>query len=207
MMSLIHALRSDLISTRQNSAMSSAAARGNYRLVETLFGRDDDLRKILAWAENGSKTPSARLITGEGGAGKTRLAAMAAQILPETGWTAGFLPPQSKRADGFYRWSERAFSHPRLSRSERTAALLSELAERKTAAYPFRVLFLSRRSFAEWEGGAAILRGRFGRQEIATAEPLNVDDGALLSNAPASVETFRTSALRSVALSAYRPAL
>ena len=63
---------------------------------------------------------------------------------------------------------------------ERTAALLSELAERKTAAYPFRVLFLSRRSFAEWEREAAILQGRFGRQEIATAEPLNVDDGTLL---------------------------
>jgi hypothetical protein len=47
--------------------------RWDYRLVETLYGRDDDLRKILGWAESGSKTASARLIAGEGGAGKTRL--------------------------------------------------------------------------------------------------------------------------------------
>jgi tetratricopeptide (TPR) repeat protein len=155
--------------------------RWDYRLVETLFGRDDDLRKILAWAENGSKTPSARLITGEGGAGKTRLAAMAAQILRETGWTAGFLPRANALMD-FTVGAKGLFlilDYPE-EQPERTAALLSELAERKTAAYPFRVLFLSRRSFAEWEREAAILQGRFGRQEIATAEPLNVDDGTLL---------------------------
>jgi hypothetical protein len=36
--------------------------RWDYRLAETLFGRDDDLRKILNWAESGSKTTSPRLI-------------------------------------------------------------------------------------------------------------------------------------------------
>src|SRR5262249_8107714 len=40
--------------------------RWDYRFVETLYGRDDDLRKILTWAEGGSKATSARLITGEG---------------------------------------------------------------------------------------------------------------------------------------------
>jgi hypothetical protein len=66
--------------------------RWDYRLVETLYGRDDDLRKILAWADSGSKTTSARLVTAEGGAGKTRLAAEAARILHANGWVAGFLP-------------------------------------------------------------------------------------------------------------------
>jgi hypothetical protein len=32
--------------------------RWDYRLVDTLFGRDEDLRKILAWAENVSNMPS-----------------------------------------------------------------------------------------------------------------------------------------------------
>jgi hypothetical protein len=60
-------------------------------LVRTLHGREDDLRSILDWAQGGSDTPTARLITGQGGAGKTRLAATAAEILRSNGWSAGFL--------------------------------------------------------------------------------------------------------------------
>ncbi len=59
-------------------------------------------------------------------------------------------------------------------------AILKELAERKTAPYPLRVLFLSRRSFAEWEGETTILQGRFGRQEIVAQTPLSVDNGERL---------------------------
>ena len=126
--------------------------RWDYRLVETLYGRDDDLRKILGWAESGSKTPSARLITGEGGAGKTRLAAQAAEILRDKGWTAGFLP-RHRNAFNFAVRDKGLFlilDYPE-EQPERTTAILKELAERKTAPYPFRILFLSRRSFAEWE--------------------------------------------------------
>ena len=65
--------------------------RWNYRLVETLYGRERDLEEILKWAESSPNRPSARLITGEGGAGKTRLAATVAQILRDRGWTAGFI--------------------------------------------------------------------------------------------------------------------
>ena len=52
--------------------------RWDYGLAETLYGRDDELRAILNWAEGGPNTATVRLITGEGGAGKTRLAAAAA---------------------------------------------------------------------------------------------------------------------------------
>ena len=155
--------------------------RWDFRLVETLFGRDHDLREILTWAEGGSKTPSARLITGEGGAGKTRLAATAAQILRERGWTAGFLPRANALID-FTVGAKGLFlilDYPE-EQPERTAALLSELAERRTAPYPLRVMFLSRRSFAEWERETTILQGRFGRQEIAAPAPLSVDDGTRL---------------------------
>jgi hypothetical protein len=60
---------------------------------------------------------------------------------------------------------------------ERTSAILRDLAERKTAPFPLRVLFLSRRSFAQWQGETTILQGRFGRQEIAAPAPLSIDDG------------------------------
>jgi hypothetical protein len=69
--------------------------RWNFRLVERLYGREDELNKILIWARQPSKTPSARLITGEGGFGKTRLVATAADILRREGWSAGFLDSTS----------------------------------------------------------------------------------------------------------------
>jgi hypothetical protein len=47
--------------------------RWNYRFVETLYGREHDLDEIVKWAERAPTTPNACLITGEGGAGKTRL--------------------------------------------------------------------------------------------------------------------------------------
>ena len=68
------------------------ALRWDHGLVETLYGRKDDLAAIKAWANSGGNTASVRLVTGEGGIGKTRLAAAAARELKEEGWTAGFLP-------------------------------------------------------------------------------------------------------------------
>ena len=154
--------------------------RWDTRLVETFYGRDDDLQKILAWAE-GAKAPSARLITGEGGAGKTRLAAEAAKVLRDRGWTAGFLP-RHKNAFNFAVGNKGLFlilDYPE-EQPARTAAVLKDLAERKTAPYPLRTLFLSRRSFAEWEGEATMLQGRFGGQEIAAPATLGLEDGARL---------------------------
>jgi hypothetical protein len=155
--------------------------RWDYRLVQTLYGRDEDLRKILSWAESGSKTPSARLITAEGGTGKTRLAATVAQILRDKGWTAGFLDRKSDLFD--FDVSEKGLflilDYPE-EQPERAATLLRELADRKTAPYPIRVAFLSRRPFAEWEREATILQGRFGRHEIAAPGPLSNDDGMRL---------------------------
>jgi len=149
--------------------------RWDYGLVETLYGRDDDLKKILDWAESGSKAPSARLITGEGGAGKTRLAAEAAKILRDRGWTAGFLP-RRKNAFNFAVGDKGLFlilDYPE-EQPARTAAILKDLAERKAAPYPLRILFLSRRPFLDWEGETTMLQGRFGRQEIAAPAPLSV---------------------------------
>ncbi len=148
--------------------------RWDYRLVETLYGRDDDLRKILGWAESGSNTPSARLITGEGGAGKTRLAAQAAKVLRDRRWTAGFLP-RHRNAFNFAVRDKGLFlvlDYPE-EQPERTTAILKELAERKTAPYPLRVLFLSRRSFVEWEAETTHASGplrKAGNRRAGSAE-------------------------------------
>ena len=155
--------------------------RWDFRLVRTLYGREAELWNILTWARGGSNTPTARLITGEGGVGKTRLAATAAETLRHEGWSAGFLATTSDLVGmkvgpkGLFLVLDYPEEQP-----ERTAALLAKLAELKTAPYPLRVVFLSRRSFAEWEREAAILKGRFGRQELAAPRPLSIEDGVRL---------------------------
>jgi hypothetical protein len=151
------------------------ALRWDYGLVETLYGRDEHLSAIINWAEGGSIAATARLVTGEGGSGKTRLAAAAANALRKRGWTAGFLP-QTEAIQ--FQVGERGllliFDYPE-EQIERTRALLRKLAELRNAPYPLRVLFLSRRSFAEWEEETDILEGRFGRQAIAVPSMLPSD--------------------------------
>jgi len=154
--------------------------RWNHQLAETLYGREAELQNILAWVESGSKMTSARLVTGQAGSGKTRLAGEAARILRERGWTAGFLP----RGEAMIEMPVAAgllliVDYPE-ERPAQTKALLEELAARPTAAFPLRILFLSRRSFAEWGAEAAILQGRFGRQHVASPAPLGVEEGERL---------------------------
>ena len=155
--------------------------RWDFRLAPTLHGREDDLEKILAWCRGGSKTPTARLITGPGGVGKTRLAATAAEMLRREGWSAGFLPASSDLVNMKF-GSKGLFlilDYPE-EQPERTSAVLHELAELTTAPYPLRVVFLSRRSFLQWEPEALALKGRFGRQERAAPGPLSVEQGVAL---------------------------
>jgi pimeloyl-ACP methyl ester carboxylesterase len=156
--------------------------RWNYRLVENLIGRESDFDAILKWVESNPQTPSARLVTGEGGAGKTRLAATVAQLLRDKGWIAGFLNPKSNDPFDVGHSHKGVFlivDYPE-EKPEQTKAVLEGLAERKTASCPLRVLFLSRRTFAEWEREALLLEGRFGKQAISVAKPLSVDEGLKL---------------------------
>jgi Tetratricopeptide repeat len=155
--------------------------RWDFRLAATLHGRDDDLQKILAWCRSGSNTPTARLITGPGGVGKTRLAATAAEKLRLEGWSAGFLPASSDLVNMNF-GSKGLFlilDYPE-EQPERTRAVLATLAELATSPYPLRVVFLSRRSFAQWEPEALALKGRFGKQQLAAPDPLSVEQGVAL---------------------------
>ena len=125
------------------------------------------------------------MITGPGGVGKTRLAATAAEMLRLEGWSAGFLPADSDLVNMKF-GSKGLFlilDYPE-EQPERTRAVLATFAELTTAPYPLRVVFLSRRSFAQWEPEALALKGRFGKQELAAPGPLSVEHGvALISEA------------------------
>ena len=57
-------------------------------------GRDDSLATIMDWVHDADPI-SVRLISGRGGAGKTRMAAEVIQRLRAEGWSAGFLPNEA----------------------------------------------------------------------------------------------------------------
>ncbi len=153
------------------------ALRWNFGLVEQLHGRDHDLAEIINWAERRPAVPSARLVTGEGGSGKTRLAAAAAADLRERGWTAGFLSPgKSLRIEtGKTRGVFLILDYPE-ENLDLTRALIKWLAGVATSACPMRLLLLSRRDFDHWQPETLILEGRFGNHPIAAPGELRIDD-------------------------------
>jgi hypothetical protein len=147
------------------------ALRWDYGLCERLYGRDFEMENILAWARDGRKAATARLVTGEGGAGKTRLAAELARILNDEGWTAGFLPRSGAMQFHYEKGLFLIYDYPE-EQGDRTKLLLEKIAEMKPTDAPVRVLFLSRRDFDTWQNEALSLEGRFGRQAVAAPGPL-----------------------------------
>ena len=55
-----------------------------------LIGRDTDRQALLDWARGGVSA-RARILAGDHGSGKTRLAAEVAETLQQEGWAAGFV--------------------------------------------------------------------------------------------------------------------
>ncbi|ONH57729.1 hypothetical protein CcI49_25040 [Frankia sp. CcI49] len=58
--------------------------------VVSFTGRDDELRQLVVWCREGPGAIAARLVTGPGGSGKSRLAAELCRRLENAGWSAGF---------------------------------------------------------------------------------------------------------------------
>ena len=170
-----------------------SALRWEYGLTSTLRGRDKELAAILEWAEDGGNTVSARLVTGPGGAGKTRLAAEAARILRQRGWSAGFLPRDAKHSQ-IIDVSDRdggglllAIDYPE-ERPGLVEDLLKHITDIANPPLPIRFLLLSRRGFDDWRRQTDVLAGRFGRQELAAAGAMEPGDAlAVLQEA---AETF-----------------
>lgn len=149
------------------------ALRWNFGLSKTLHGRDGELKQILDWAQASPTVPSARLVTGDGGVGKTRLAAAAATALRQQGWQAGFLRAgvstllNLTECRGLLIVLDYPEETPNLTRR-----LIQTLADTPSAGLPIRVLFLSRRDFAHWESEVVSLQGRFGRHPVAAPAAL-----------------------------------
>ena len=61
------------------------------RLAETLVGRDDTSGRLLAWARDDPRPIAIRLLSGPGGAGKSRLAAEVMDTLRKQGWSTGLI--------------------------------------------------------------------------------------------------------------------
>lgn len=61
------------------------------RLADTLVGRDADRDRLIAWARSDPRPIAIRLLTGLGGAGKSRLAAEVATLLRDDKWSAGLI--------------------------------------------------------------------------------------------------------------------
>src|SRR3954451_9188735 len=63
--------------------------------IGPLVGRDDEISELKEWANSGAAV-RVRLLSGPGGAGKSRLASELARKLRDTGeWTAGFVRADS----------------------------------------------------------------------------------------------------------------
>ena len=124
------------------------------RLSPSLIGREQHQRDLLEWATSG-RDLRIRLLTGPGGAGKTRLAAEVAQSLRDDGWHAGFTSLEKSvtrplREKGLLL----IIDYPEEWRPQ-IGALFQSAARMETAPAPIRVLLLSRRPIDHWRDDIA----------------------------------------------------
>jgi tetratricopeptide (TPR) repeat protein len=119
------------------------------RLVP-LIGREKEKDALLNWTRE-KRQISVRILSGPGGAGKTRLAADFAQQLRELDWTAGFVSLAEPmivpvRQRGLLLLIDYPEEQP-----ENVVALLRNLAATEAPPAPVRVLLLSRQPSSWWQ--------------------------------------------------------
>ena len=157
-------------------------------------GRDGDLDILQAWCLDGTG-PALRLITGAGGAGKTRLAAEACVRMAGQGWQAGFADPKAPGGR-----AQLEFDRPALlviDDADLNVALLADLIRAVSywppGAPPVRLLLLVRHTTGWWD----TLNQRTGQLAGELADPaLELRDGEL---APAGRAEHHTRALSAFA--------
>lgn len=146
--------------------------------IAPLTGRENEMAALQAWAMS-DKAVAGRFIAGQGGAGKTRLAAELAQELRDKGWTAGFidlshhnLPPTPVGKNSVLLIADYPDEKP-----DGVRALLRAFA-RPPAGVKIRLLLLTRDDNpARWvdEAAQAGASHLFGRQHLTPAPPLDED--------------------------------
>ena len=170
----------------------SRLLRWSYRLVKTPFGRKQEIDDIVRWAESPDKKVRLYFVEGEGGAGKTRLAAEVALALKDKGWAAGFLArsgtavhPAGKQ--GLFLILDYPEEQPK-----RIEALINAIRDREEPGPRLRILLLSRRRYDDWKDTFAPIRHLIGKHSIARLEPLPPADArALVFEAAASLSNLR----------------
>ena len=137
--------------------------------VSAFAGREAEIHALYAWATAGPEV-SAKFLTGEGGMGKSRLAAELAKRLREDNWAAGFA--DLRKPDGYFARRPGTLlliDYPEENR-EAVRTLLQDFSGLEDAGR-LRLLFLSRRPYDDWrelvhDSGAA---GRFDPTSVELA--------------------------------------
>src|SRR5271163_2602647 len=120
------------------------------RLVK-LLGREEPRLSLLEWAHRGDPV-RVRLLSGPGGAGKSRLAAEVADHLRKEGWTAGFSPPGTSailplRDKGLFL----IIDYPE-ERRHQIRMFLQDAAVLEAPPASIRILLVSRQPASWWRG-------------------------------------------------------
>jgi hypothetical protein len=154
--------------------------RWRYRLVETLYGREQEIDDIKAWANSDREDILVRLVEGEGGSGKTRLGAEVAESLRNEGWSAGFLARSGSLIHPAGRKGLFLIVDYPEEQPERIKALIDSIRSCPQPGYRLRFLLLSRRSYEEWGDTFGPVRDLVGRQAIAHLGPLPAEQAKRL---------------------------
>ncbi|WP_231420787.1 ATP-binding protein [Sphingomonas sp. Leaf205] len=133
-----------------NASPSILACLSWHTRTSRFVGRQTELNALTAWCDHPANL-SLKFVHGEGGAGKSRLAAELALILRQRGWSAGFLSPDNQETvlNEGGKGTLIVVDYP-----EEGAALLKAFLKRLRAVETetkLRVLCLSRQMPQQWD--------------------------------------------------------
>ena len=201
--------RTELVS----GSAGDAAALSAYRTdIVPLLGRQDFVDDMWVWLDRKASV-SIRILVGEGGRGKTRLALEVARQASKKGWRTGFLTePEMTRFLGQqnvsdWRWSQHTLVIVDYAASvfEGLREWLNELANAAREARPnLRILLLERHADGDF-GWMASVFGR-GENDTSLAKRALLDSGVPLELPPISDSLLRRQ-IFSTLLSYKRPDL
>ncbi len=133
--------------------LNAAYIDWRYRITDELIGHHDQFGEAINWAKSGPDGPALRFITGNGGVGKSRLAAEVAERLGgEEGWETyfiGFSGPSIHALGTEGTLLVIDYPEENLAVIEVFLRSLSDLQAKETGR--LRILMLSRREQGKWE--------------------------------------------------------